>query len=69
MRGSGPGGVATRTESLGTSEKRMPINEVRQIGSATACVRSAESSIRDKLLVVQPGKRRNGINSRLNLCA
>ncbi|MFM1901198.1 MAG: hypothetical protein RLZZ216_1774 [Cyanobacteriota bacterium] len=50
MRGSGPGGVATRTESLGTSEKRMPINEVRQIGSATACVRSAESSIRDKLL-------------------
>ena len=29
----------------------MPINEARQFGWATACVLSAESSIRDKLLV------------------
>jgi glutamine synthetase len=28
----------------------MPINEARQFGWATACVLSAESSIRDKLL-------------------
>ena len=42
--------IATRAESLGTSEERMPINEARQFGWATACVLSAESSIRDKLL-------------------
>ena len=42
--------IATRAESLCTSEERMPINEARQFGWATACVLSAESSIRDKLL-------------------
>ena len=42
--------MATRAESHGTSEKRMTMNEVSQFGSATACVRSAESFIRDKLL-------------------
>ena len=32
MRGSGPGGDGHQAESLGTSDKRMPINEVRQFG-------------------------------------
>jgi hypothetical protein len=43
--------MAIRAESFGTSEKRMPINEARQLGLATACVRPAESPIRDTHLV------------------